>query len=101
MPVSPAQIPVRLHICRAPGGGVDRVVWVTGRNRDGCANSLCGGAWRHSGAVPDVFVSRDRCALSAVLTAGLTHARLDQLVAAHPIPGDPGHDAGKAGRVGL
>ncbi|MBU8743733.1 hypothetical protein [Micrococcus luteus] len=51
--------------------------------------------------MPAVFVSRDRCALSAVLTAGLTHARLDQLVAAHPIPGDPGHDAGKAGRVGL
>lgn len=56
----------------------------------------------HPGAVAArLFSVRDRRSLCAVLTAGLTHARVDQLVAAHPIPGDPGHDAGKAGRVGL
>lgn len=55
----------------------------------------------HSGRVPRLFSARDRRPLNAVLTAGLKHAQLDQLVADHPIPGDPGHDAGKAGRVGL
>ena len=51
--------------------------------------------------MPRRFSARDRRALSVVLTAGLKHAHLDELTAAHPIPGDPGHDAGKAGRVAL
>lgn len=51
--------------------------------------------------MPRRFSARDRRALSAVLTAGLKHAHLDTLIAAYPIPGDPGHDAGKAGRVAL
>ena len=47
------------------------------------------------------FSSRDRRALSLVLAAGLRHAQIDELVSTHPVPGDPGHDAGKAGRIGL
>ena len=51
--------------------------------------------------MPRTFSARDRRALTGLLTAGLKHAQLDDLTAAHPVPGDPGHDSGKAGRVGL
>lgn len=51
--------------------------------------------------MPRTFSVRDRRALTSLLTAGLKHAQLDDLTAAHPVPGDPGHDSGKAGRVGL
>lgn len=47
------------------------------------------------------FTTRHRKALIEVLTAALTHEQLDELTAAHPVPGDPGHDAAKAGRVEL
>lgn len=47
------------------------------------------------------FHARDRRALTAVLTAGLRHTDIDQILTRHPVPGDPGHDAGKAGRIGL
>lgn len=47
------------------------------------------------------FSARDRRALTQVLTAGLRHADIDQILTRHPVPGDPGHDAGKAGRIGL
>ena len=48
-----------------------------------------------------IFTVRDRRALTAVLTAGLRHTDIDTIIHSHPVPGDPGHDAGKAGRVGL
>lgn len=48
-----------------------------------------------------VFTIRHRKALVQVLTEALTHGQLDELAAAHPVPGDPGHDAGKEGRVEL
>lgn len=48
-----------------------------------------------------IFTARDRRALTAVLTAGLRHTDIDTIIHSHPVPGDPGHDAGKAGRVGL
>lgn len=51
--------------------------------------------------MPRTFSARDRRALTGLLTVGLKHAQLDDLTAAHPVPGDPGHDSGKAGRVGL
>ncbi|MCT2325215.1 hypothetical protein EBO23_04175 [Micrococcus luteus] len=51
--------------------------------------------------MPRTFSARDRRALTGLLTAGLKHAQLDDLTAARPVPGDPGHDSGKAGRVGL
>lgn len=48
-----------------------------------------------------VFTVRHRKALVEVITAALTHTQLDTLTAEHPVPGDPGHDAGKEGRVEL
>ena len=48
-----------------------------------------------------VFTVRHRKALVEVITAALTHTQLDALTAEHPVPGDPGHDAGKEGRVEL
>lgn len=66
-----------------------------------CVGEGLGGSTWHPEPVPRVFSARDRRSLSAVLAAGLRHAQLDQLVAVYPVPGDPGHDAGKAGRVGL
>ena len=48
-----------------------------------------------------IFTARDRRPLTAVLTAGLRHTDIDTIIHSHPVPGDPGHDAGKAGRVGL
>lgn len=51
--------------------------------------------------MPRTFSARDRRALTGLLTAGLKHAQLDDLTAARPVPGDPGHNSGKAGRVGL
>lgn len=46
------------------------------------------------------FTIRHRKALTDVL-ATLTHHQLDAITAAHPVPGDPGHDAAKIGRVEL